>query len=99
MSNAIKYSPAGGGIRIELFSHMGKAHFRIENQAEHLSDEALKKVWDSFYRADPSRTEPGTGLGLTIVKTIVELHRGSCSVGNITAGGVTGVQFGFQIPL
>ena len=99
LSNAIKYSPVGGGIRIELFSHMGKAHFRIENQAEHLSDEALKKVWDSFYRADPSRTEPGTGLGLTIVKTIVELHRGSCSVSNITADGVTGVQFGFQIPL
>lgn len=102
VSNAIKYSPDGGIIRINVFSHMGQACLRIENTCPHLSGEALAKVFDSFYRADPSRSEPGTGLGLTIVKTIVELHRGSCSVRNTTVhdGDIrrTGVEFGFQIP-
>ena len=103
MSNAIKYSNDGGQIHINLYSHQGDAYFRIENTCPHLSNEALEKVWDSFYRADPSRRSPGTGLGLTIVKTIVELHRGECTVRNTTlhTGGTvhTGVEFGFRIPL
>ena len=103
MGNAVKYAPAGGKIHIQVFAHDGEAHFRIENPAPHLPAEALEKVWDSFYRADPSRTEPGTGLGLTIVRTIVELHRGGCTVCNTTIrdGGAvqTGVEFGFHIPL
>ena len=103
MTNAIKYSPEGGRISIQVFSTGGRAYFRIENESPHLSEDALKKVWDSFYRADPSRNAPGTGLGLTIVRSIVELHRGSCSVRNTTAHSgenvQTGVEFGFQIPL
>ena len=103
MGNAVKYAPAGGKIEIQVFAHDGAAHFRIENPAPHLPAEALEKVWDSFYRADPSRSEPGTGLGLTIVRTIVELHRGTCSVRNTTirenGESRTGVEFGFQIPL
>lgn len=103
MSNAIKYSDHGGQIHLSIFSNQGDAYFRIENTCPHLSNEALEKVWDSFYRADPSRRSPGTGLGLTIVKTIVELHRGECTVRNTTLhteGAVhTGVEFGFRIPL
>lgn len=103
MSNAVKYSPVGGYIHINIYTHQGKAYFQIGNDCPHLSDEALEKVWDSFYRADPSRTEPGTGLGLTIVKSIVELHRGGCMVRNITQRTGeeirTGVEFGFHIPL
>lgn len=103
MGNAVKYAPADTTIHLNLYSHMDQAHFRIENVSPHLTEEALAKVWDSFYRADPSRRSPGTGLGLTIVKTIVELHRGSCSVRNTTlhdGGNVqTGVEFGFQIPI
>ena len=68
-----------------------------------ISEDALNKVWDSFYRADPARTEAGTGLGLTITKSIVELHRGSCYVRNTTfnAGGrvESGVAFGFTLPM
>ena len=103
LSNAVKYSPDHAQIHINLYSHLGEAHFRVENPSPHLSGEALEKVWDSFYRADPSRSEPGTGLGLTIVKTVVELHRGSCTVRNTTlrSGNAVsaGVEFGFRIPL
>lgn len=96
MSNAIKYTPPGGSIRIKVFTHKKAAHFYIQNTSAPLSEEALQKVWNSFYRADPSRTEPGTGLGLTIVKTIIELHRGTCYARNVHNYGL---EFGFSLPM
>ena len=58
-----------------------------------LSEEALTKVWDTFYRTDESRSGGGTGLGLAIAKNIVELHGGKCSVQNTKSG----VEFSFTI--
>lgn len=95
LTNAIKYTPAGGSIRIKIFSYQEHLHFRIENTCDPLPPEVLEKLWDSFYRADSARSGGGTGLGLTIVKTIVELHRGSCKARN-TADGV---EFSFSLPL
>ena len=103
IGNAIKYSPPGSRIQIKLFRHDRSAHFRIQNEAPHLSEEARQRVWDSFYRADPSRTEPGTGLGLALVKRIIDLHRGSCSVQNTRLSSdpdaPTALEFGFTLPV
>ena len=98
LSNAVKYTPEGGQIHIKIFTHAKQARFLMENTSPHLSQEALEKVWDSFYRADPSRSEPGTGLGLALVKRVVELHRGTCSVRNCGTEP-TSVEFGFSLPL
>jgi len=103
MTNAIKYTDEGGQIRIHITLHQRNARFSMENTAAPLSVTALDKVWDSFYRADPSRTEPGTGLGLTLVKQIVELHRGTCQVQNVKCA-VDGkmenrVEFSFTLPV
>ena len=103
MTNAIKYTDAGGCIRIHITLHQRNARFAIENTAPPLSATAQEKVWDSFYRADPSRTEPGTGLGLTLVKQIVDLHRGTCQVQNVKCA-VDGklenrVEFSFTLPV
>ena len=94
ISNAIKYSPERGNIIISLFRRSGVTHFYIENESEPLSEEALEKVWESFYRTEQSRTSKGTGLGLSICKAIIELHQGTCRVKNTS----TGVEFGFSIP-
>jgi signal transduction histidine kinase len=103
ISNALKYTSRSGRITVNISVENHSARFTIANTAKHLSDEALLKVWDSFYRADPSRTEPGTGLGLTLVKSIVELHRGVCYVRNTvdkTEETVeTAVEFGFTLPI
>ncbi len=103
VSNALKYTPKGGKIGIQIYTVSRKAHFDIENTCPPLPEEALQKIWDSFYRADPARTEPGTGLGLALVKRIVELHQGSCYVQNTeirTEGTAeTGVRFGFVLPM
>ena len=93
-SNAIKYSPEGGMVTVNLFQRYGITHFTIENQSKPLSEEALEKVFDSFYRTEQSRTTKGTGLGLSICKAIIEHHRGQCHARNTE----TGVEFGFDIP-
>lgn len=93
-SNAIKYSPEKGKIVISVFQRNGFTHFSIENESAPLSEDALEKVWESFYRTEQSRTTKGTGLGLSICKAIIELHRGTCNVKNTS----TGVEFSFFLP-
>ncbi len=92
-TNAVKYTPAGGCVTVRIQNNRGKTTFSIENDSKPLSAEALAKVWDTFYRADESRSGGGTGLGLAIAKNIVELHGGKCSVRNTKAG----VEFSFSI--
>jgi signal transduction histidine kinase len=100
LSNAIKYSTEGGTIRISIFTSHGTLCFRMTNAAPHLTDAALEKVWDSFYRGDESRNTPGTGLGLPLVKSIIALHGGTCSVQNTWLDqGVCAVEFGFDLPI
>jgi len=65
----------------------------IENDSPPLSGEALSKVWETFYSADPSRTASGTGLGLAIAKSFIDLHGGKCSARNTK----TGIEFSFTI--
>lgn len=92
-TNAIKYTPIGGHIIARIEHRRTEAAFSIENESAPLSNEALNKVWDTFYRADEARSGGGTGLGLAIAKSIVELHGGKCSVRNTK----TGVEFGFTV--
>ena len=103
VSNAVKYTPVGGEIIVKIFAKDRTVHFYISNTAKPLSEEVMEKVWDSFYRADSSRTEPGTGLGLALVKSIIQLHGGQCFVRNTSTRyetkTETGVEFGFTIPL
>ena len=93
VSNAVKYTENGGSIRCRIRHKDGKSCFSIENDCEPLSEDALTKVWDSFYRADASRSQKGTGIGLSIVKSIILLHGGTLSVKNTD----TGVEFGFTL--
>ena len=89
VSNAIKYTPFGGNIRVQISTGRNRTTFRIENECAHLSEEELSRIWDTFYRTEDARAGEGTGLGLAIAKSIVELHGGTCSVCN-TATGVAG---------
>lgn len=92
-TNAIKYTPVGGHIAVKIQTGQTGTCFSIENESKPLSSEALRKVWDTFYRTDESRSDSGTGLGLAIAKSIVELHGGKCAVRNTRSG----VEFSFTI--
>jgi signal transduction histidine kinase len=81
LANAFKFSPEGGEVRIEVEarSSAGRAPMaaiRVVDRGIGMSAGQQKRVFERFYRADTSGTIPGTGLGMTIVKEIIELHHG-----------------------
>lgn len=99
VSNAVRYTPEGGTIWIRVFADEKEATFQIENESEHLPKDVLEKIFESFYRADDSRTGKGTGLGLPIAKSIIELHRGKLTAMNTWVNTIKCIQFSFTIPL
>ncbi len=81
LSNSIKYSPEGGDILVQ--THMNHEYFtiRILDHGMGMTPEQVEKIFDKFYRADASNTAvEGTGLGMSIVKYIVEAHQGRIDV-------------------
>ena len=99
LTNAVRYTPDGGTIWLRVFADEKNATFQIENKAEHLPKEVLEKIFETFYRAEDSRTGKGTGLGLPIAKSIIELHRGRLVAQNTWVNGQKCIQFSFTIPL
>ncbi len=83
LSNAIRHTPPGGRVTVSIRTpETGHVAIDIANTGETIATEHLPRLFDRFYRADPSRTGEGShsGLGLAIVKSIVEAHRGRVSV-------------------
>jgi signal transduction histidine kinase len=79
LSNALRYTPEGGSIRLEASPHSEGLQIRVIDAGPGIDSEDLPFVFDRFYRADKSRHREGTGsgLGLAIAKSIVEAHGGS----------------------
>ena len=80
LDNAVKFSPAKGSITITLRSKNGNAVFTVKDQGEGIDDKTIKFIFDKFYQGDTSHNIEGNGLGLPLVKKILELHRGEVSV-------------------
>lgn len=85
ISNAYKYSPQGGAVRVkvgfeEAVGHAPKVNITVTDHGIGLTQEQLKRVCERFYRADTSGKILGTGLGMSIVKEIIELHRGQLNI-------------------
>jgi signal transduction histidine kinase len=84
LSNAVKYAPNGGVIEVTSCREQrgGRAMIgvRISDQGIGMNAQQLERVFERFYRADPSGEIPGTGLGMSLVKEIMELQRGEVTV-------------------
>jgi PAS domain S-box-containing protein len=92
ISNADKYSPEGGAIDIELVppvSDHALLGIRITDHGIGMTPEQLAHVCERFYRADTSGKIPGTGLGMSIVKEIIELHGGRLELASKVGAGTT----------
>jgi signal transduction histidine kinase len=89
LSNAYKYSPAGGEVSITVESHAPWVAIRISDPGIGLSPEQRQRVGERFYRADASGKVPGTGLGVSIVKEIVDIHRGQVEIDSQLGQGTT----------
>lgn len=96
ISNAIKFSPKNGVIKIELKIVEDKIVFTIEDDGPGVSGEAMKHIFNKFYQADTSHKEEGYGLGLALVKKVVDLSYGEISVENVENGGA---RFKVLLPL
>ena len=90
VSNAIKYSPAGGTIRIIGTAETGGYTIAFSDEGLGMSPEQVERVFQRFWRADASNTAiEGTGLGMPIVQALVNAHRGSVKVESALVRGTT----------
>lgn len=76
LDNAIKYTPAGGEVRITAQRHDGTITVHLADTGRGIAPEDLPRIWDRLFRGDRSRSERGLGLGLSFVRAIVESHDG-----------------------
>lgn len=76
IDNAVKFSNDNEELRVEIKNPDGYITVRVEDTGVKMSDEERSKIFNKFYQADTAHTKEGNGIGLSIVKHIVELHRG-----------------------
>jgi signal transduction histidine kinase len=96
IDNAIKYTPAGGRVEVTGLADRSQAVLRVADTGVGIAPEDLDRVWQRLFRADPSRGQHGLGLGLSLVKAVVEAHGGEVAVES--RQGV-GSQFEVRLPL
>lgn len=87
ISNAVKFSPKGGMVRLQLTKKQKKIIFTIEDQGPGLTEEEQSHIFDKFYQADSSHKQEGNGLGLTLVKRILTIEKGQITAENRQSGG------------
>ncbi|MBS0970828.1 Cu(+)/Ag(+) sensor histidine kinase [Nissabacter archeti] len=82
LSNAIRYTPAGRSVTVHIHENAEWVELTVENPGAPVPQEHLPRLFDRFYRVDPSRQRKseGSGIGLAIVKSIVVAHKGKISV-------------------
>lgn len=87
--NAVSHTPTEGCISIRLKEEQGKAVFSVFNEGSHIDEYDMSRIWESFYKTDKARvrsSESNSGLGLYVVKTIMETHSGEYGVKNAKNG-------------
>ena len=87
ISNAIKFGPVEGTVRVRLFTHRKDIIFTVDDEGAGLSEEAYGHIFDKFYQGDSSHKEEGNGLGLTLVKKILDIESGDIYAENLEKKG------------
>jgi two-component system heavy metal sensor histidine kinase CusS len=80
VENALRFTPAGGTIQISIAAGPTHSQISVKDSGCGIAPEHLPRVFDRFYRADSARSSQGSGLGLALVKSIMDLHGGAAVV-------------------
>jgi two-component system heavy metal sensor histidine kinase CusS len=97
LDNALRFTPENGSIQIALSERDGDFEVAVSDTGCGIAPEHLPRVFDRFYRAESSRGSDGAGLGLALVKSIVDLHGGSAIIESNVGRGTT-VKLIFPLP-
>jgi PAS domain S-box-containing protein len=98
ISNALKFTPAGGRVEVRSSERNGRARIEIADTGMGISTTEQERLFERFYRTAQAQTDavPGVGLGLSIAKAIVEAHGGTLSCESVEGAGTT---FAIELPL
>jgi signal transduction histidine kinase/ActR/RegA family two-component response regulator len=99
VGNAVKFTPGGGSVRLRAGQHNSQLWIAVEDTGVGIAAEELARIWDPFYQVESPmhRSHGGSGLGLSIVRRLVELHGGV--VRAESEGQNRGSRFSFTLPL
>lgn len=97
LSNAVKFTPTGGEIRLTLTRAKKRVKLMVYNSGSHIPEKKLKDIWKAFNKADTEKdnAQRGTGMGLPIVRDVISSHKGRWDAKNTGDGMV----FWFEIPV
>jgi signal transduction histidine kinase len=96
IDNAVKYTPAGESVDVHVHAENGHGVLRVHDTGPGIPVDELPRIWTRLFRGDASRAERGLGLGLSLVKAIVEAHGGTVAVESEPGNGST---FTVSLPL
>src|SRR5438128_295600 len=97
LDNAVKFTPAGGHVRLDVAAHDGRATVEVADTGVGIPPEQLPRVFERFYRGEPGRREAdGAGLGLAIARWIAEAHGARIDIASRPGSG-TRVTIGFPL--
>jgi signal transduction histidine kinase len=89
LDNAIKFTPSGGNIRIQLSQEASFVRILLSDTGIGMSETVRQRIFDRFYKGDDSRSGSGSGIGLALVKKIIERHGGTITVRSREGEGST----------
>lgn len=87
IGNAIKFTPEGSTVKIQLVKKLTKIVFTVEDQGPGIPEESLRHIFNKFYQADSDHKQEGSGLGLALVDKILSLEKGIVQAENLETGG------------
>jgi signal transduction histidine kinase len=96
IDNAVKYTLSGGRVDVEVAARDGRALLRVRDTGIGIRQDDLPHIWERLFRGDSGLTERGLGLGLSLVKAVVEAHGGTVEVASAVGQGST---FTVALPL
>jgi signal transduction histidine kinase len=89
IDNAVKYTPRGGRVAVDVQRDRDRALLRVRDTGIGIPADEQPRIWDRLFRGDKSRAERGLGLGLSLVKAVIEAHGGTVAVGSEPGQGST----------